>query len=249
MNFSSISKRPLEYIYKTKKRHSRRLLVSTVDPPLHSDILERPCTVLLVEDRNVYQTSWREAFQDKIPKEYGMSFGYLELPTAPKSVDEGLKEMNTELPAFHDAVLVARGPFVSWYAQFFLESFPLKGLVLVDPLCFDRVRGDEQDLATNRLERDLQDHGLESAREFQQLQAIYNGLETRKLKLEPNAVPMRVFQTLPDPGYASAAVETAERHSDPDGPFGIVSVRDFSLSNNIDEIMIDIRNWIDQDVL
>jgi hypothetical protein len=243
MHFRSISTRPLEYIY---KRHSRRL-VSTVDPPLYSDILERPCTVLLVEDRNIYQTSWREAFQEKIPKEYGMSFGYLELSTAPKSVDEGLKEMNTELPAFHDAVLVARGPFVSWYAQFFLESFPLKGLVLVDPLCFDRV--DEQDLATNRLERDLQDHGLESAREFQQLQAIYNGLETRKLKLEPNAVPMRVFQTFPDPGYASAAVETAERHSDSDGPFGIVCVRDFSLSNNIDEIMVDIRNWIDQDVL
>ena len=74
-------------------------LSSIIEPPLDSNVIEKPCTVILFEDlsllgrrrrrrlddldrnnkikKQTNASSWKSDFQRRIPEEYGMSFGYL----------------------------------------------------------------------------------------------------------------------------------------------------------------------------
>lgn len=230
---------------------SRSLMSEIVEPPLVSNVIERPCTVVLLEDKGIYPASWRDELQDQIPANYGMSFGYIseldQLSTFKQRVNDLI-----DLATITDAVLVARGPLASWSAQLYLESLPVQGLVMMDPILFDR-RDDLDVEATEELKLSMEQRGLQSSGDYRQLEAISQGLETRKLKLEASPVPILILQSMGGDVFAQTASETARRHRHDLGLFGEVQVTDISKEEEdkckIDEAIQIIDSWIDENVL
>jgi hypothetical protein len=212
-----------------------------VDPPLDCEVLEKPCTVLLMEDRAIYEDSWIDSFQVAIPRTYGMSFASITFREECE-FDEMLEELKSDLNTINDAVLVTRGPLSSWCAQFYLESFPLQGLAMVDPVVLDNIVGDEWAITPR-----LQECGGPDvpSRELNQWKRIFQGAQLRKLKLEPNAVPMLVVYSLNDQACRRNAMEVAKRHSDDEGMFGDVPVKGLFQNKNTNEVISEIDSWID----
>jgi hypothetical protein len=267
-------------------------LSSIIEPPLDSAIKEKPCTVVLMEDEIDIRTrtysdseidrttteSWSPMFQAKIPTEYGMSFASISFPEEqsdkccgiqqqqdPLTIVECVNALKTsDLPKMTDAVLVARGWFSSLCALYYLESYPLRGLIMVNPLSFhlDDVDDDVQHQSFPQFILH------ENWRRFENCDPLW---------LEPNAVPMMVVSTIPTTPWLRAAHNVADRHSDEDGPYGMVPVinlnqldqielqksenyltvedakRSFSLGGkdrHADDIMIYFMNqWIEKEVL
>ena len=121
--------------------HQRRsLLTEAIEPPPQAT--ERPCTLILAQDTNLdvlynSKSDWSDTFAQKFPTEYGMPTASWSLSPSTASFDDAVSEMKRDLSNCMQPILVARGPWVSWMAQFYLESMPLAALVLVDPLPFD----------------------------------------------------------------------------------------------------------------
>jgi hypothetical protein len=223
-----------------------------VEPPLVTNVIERPVTLVLLEDNGIYPASWRDELHDQIPAKYGMSFGYISELDHLSTFEQRVNDL-TELSTISDAVLVARGPLASWSAQLYLESLPVQGLVMMDPILFDRREALDVE-ATEQLKILMEQRGLQSSGDYRQLEAISRGLETRKLKLEPSPVPILVLQTLEGDLFSQTASETARRHSHVDlGLFGDVQVADISKEeedkHKIDEAIRIIESWIDESVL
>jgi hypothetical protein len=173
-------------------------------------------------------SSWSSTFQLKVPIEYGMSFASISFQEQsdkfsgthnPLTISECVNTLKTsDLPKLADAVLVTRGWFSSLCALYYLESYPLRGLIMVNPLSFH-----------------LDDVDNVQHPSFPQyiLHENWHRFENcNELLLEPNAVPMMVVSTIPTTPWIRAAHNVADRHSDEDGPYGIVPVIDL---NHLDE--------------
>ncbi|KAG7366250.1 hypothetical protein IV203_028920 [Nitzschia inconspicua] len=206
------------------------------EPPLDCQVIEKPCTILLMEDQDTRSydntntlmttSSWRQTFQSKLPYECGISFASLSFPG--QSDNESLIDdwsklkisdcvttmKSSNLPL--DTVLVTRGWFSSTCALYYLESLSLQGLIMIDPISFHSTNVENNSPDDNVLQQYiLREHSIR----FEDL---------NELKLEPNAVPMLVVSTIPLPSWLQAAQTMADCHSDPDGPYGIVPVVDFN---------------------
>ena len=165
---------------------SRRSLLTVsniAEPPLDSDVVEKPCTVILMEDihhqisidnehNDAAKTSWLPTFESKLPTQFGMSFGSISFQhgeddnsapiTSVKDCVNALKA--SQLSRIHDAVLVARGPFSSICAQYYLESLPLQGLVLVDPILLGDDDYDDLSLKNILSNQNVDEENLEHFR-------------------------------------------------------------------------------------
>lgn len=207
-------------------------MTESIEPPPSSSIPERPCTVVLTQDDSLYENSWRELFSQVLPHKRGLHYCNLSLDA--RSLHEGLDLLEKDLVSLPNIVLITRGPIVSLVAQYYLESLPLAGLVMVDPILypFPKLkfkRGSMQDAF---------------------MKGVLAGKETRPLKLEPGIVPMLVFRSMVDPIFEKAAEAVALRHSDPDGAFGKVPVHDISVTDEAALMVIDVvSDWIDDRVL
>ena len=125
-------------------RHARRsIVISSIEPSLNAP-LERPETIVLTESSLYSNSSWKDAFESFYPKQ-GIHFSSIDMLrtasdtqiiTSVKSLEKTLASDLSHLATIGAAhtVLVARGPVQCLVAQYFLESLPLAGLVLVDPL-------------------------------------------------------------------------------------------------------------------
>ncbi len=212
---------------------------SLVEPPLDGDVLEKPCTLVLLEDSCLYHTRWHDTFQANIPARYGMSYISLTL-TESNGLDNMIDEMKQDLPSVHDAILVTRGPMSSWVALFYLESFPLKGLVMIDPVVFDTIPKDD---TTRWNDVSLQDKSKESNHSTF-YDAFIQQACSKKLKLEPNSVPMFVIQSIDNPRNTEHARQMAERQSDFDGPFGQVLLTQL-FDEDPTSVMNEIDDWVE----
>ena len=163
--------------------HQRRSIVtSSIEPSLDAR-MERPETIVLAES-SLYSnsnntSSWKEAFESFYPK-HGLHFSSIDMLRS--ADDSGTQRMTsiqslkqtlaTDLTGLATKIgigaahteLIARGPVQCLAAQYFLESLPLAGLVLVDPLLLpDDGRVKKQNIASssgvvdNRWESSLQD--------------------------------------------------------------------------------------------
>ena len=185
-------------------------------------------------------------------------------------MNKRVEEMKTDLSRrFHDAVLVARGPLASWTALLYLESLPLTGLVCVDPIPFDDAPAQEEEEEEDRAgggattttmstRRWLRDMSLSDPIVSQLLHEILSD-DARKLKLEPNAVPMLILHSVrrgEDDNNNSKKKEEEEdrrrrqcemvalRHGDPNGPFGEVKIHECS-PDDPEFAMQVIDEWIE----
>jgi hypothetical protein len=220
----------------------RWIVLSASEPPLDSDVTEKPFTVILIEDQFLYKNSWVKSFQNSIPQRYGMSFASLSFP-GENRVNQILESLKTDLAHIPDSVLVARGPRSSWAAQLYLESLPLRGLVMVDPILFDR-RGEIENEAIDAVQNSVSAHHRR-ADDFDEWCTFLEVAQDRELKLEPNSVPMLVMNSCKDLLAASKCV--AQRHGDSQGPFGEVPVLevDDSPEQHQADIIGEIDSWID----
>jgi hypothetical protein len=230
--------RPLQWAPERVYLGMKRLVMTeSVEPPPTSTVPERPCEVALAQD-SIYNSCWQEPFSQILPYERGLH--YYSISMEANSLQNGLDVLTQDLSSLPNVVLVARGPIVSLIAQYYLESLPLAGLILVDPILIDHEHILHRLEA--RLERDSSQH--------QFVKELLSTEEPRQLKLEPGAVPMLVFQSLQDESFKMASTDVAHRLGDPDGLFGEILVQDISSTEADSLVAIDlITEWIDETVL
>jgi len=226
--------------------HQRRsLLTVAIEPPPQAT--ERPCTLILAQDTNLNvlysrKSDWSDTFAQKFPTEYGMPTASWSLSPSVVSFDDAVSEMKRDLSNCMQPILVARGPWVSWMAQFYLESMPLAALILVDPLPFN-------DTASCRLYEKLlsQEENKKSAAfvEYRLFQDYVQHTDHWTLQLEPAVIPMLVLSSRND--WHEPAVQTAARHSEDDDSSSLpVPVMQIT-NDDHDEAIARIGNWILQE--
>lgn len=256
---------------------------SVTETPLDSIVMEKPYTVVLMEDdispsicnggkeclqdennTAIELSSWAETFRSRIPRDYGMSFASISLQIKSDSAAartvaildalEALKD--SSLPNMADALLVARGPVSSLCSQYYLESFPLKALIMIDPILFgENSNGDEVALYSF-LSNQVYPNDTDSLDRFR----------SDRLLVEPNAVPMMVVRTVPEEpsmmewsaAWRSCSQNVADRHGDHEGPYGTIPVIDLvERSSMIDDsdddqftilLLEHINQWIEEDL-
>lgn len=211
-------------------------MTESTDVSDFSGVLERPCMLVLTEDHLFYESdpSWQTSFGQRFPRDYGIQFSKMDLQNF-TSLAAGLVEMEQDLGTEMNVVLVTKGPLVSWLAPYYLESLPLSGLVMVDPIELTRDSA-----------RDLKTLYPPDATEQEVLDRICRGEDSRPLLLEPGVLPMLVLSTRVD--FVHDASQVAARHSDPDGSFGRYTVKEIDGTDE-DEIADLIHWWIDDNVL
>lgn len=159
---------------------------------------------------------------DRLPLEDGIHVCRQSLPMT--SLEEALAEMRDDLAVMPSVVLMTRGPLVSMVAQYYLESVPLSGLIMVDPIVDLTALAGVEELSNTKL--------------------LLEQIEARPLKLEPGVVPTLILSSKSQ--LQDASKQAAQRHSDPDGPFG--DIQFVVLDDN--EVPLNlINNWIDDVVL
>jgi hypothetical protein len=169
----------------------------------------------------------------------------------------------------HDVVLVSRGPISSLCAQYYLESCPLLGLVMIDPIPLDHTT-EENDVDESTY--DIDDFNsiptvMKNWIDFWDHQIQYGNsrVATRPLLLESNgAVPILVMTTSSSSSSSSsspsssssslwwneASHQVAQRHSDIDLDVIVPVIELTSLSSQPEdqatEVLEVLDNWIDE---
>ena len=224
----------------------RGLLSAPHEVPMDLSVPERPCTLIYAQDDSFYASqksmlpSWHNQFSNDFPSRFGTSYRHWSMSSSISSLDEALGELQTDLKASPDAasvVLVARGPWISWMAQFYLESLSLAGLVMVDPIQFDDQNG------INQFELFYQKHDLINTKEYKLYQEFMEHYDHWTLRLEAGAAPMLVLHTMQRPAWKRAAENTALRHSTEDSNVPLLTLR------NDHEAADAISTWIDNFVV
>ena len=221
----------------------RGILTEIQEPPPVSDVLERPCTLFLAQDDGIYtqasRLSWTNHFADSFVNSHGISFADWSLANSTTNMESALQEMSNDLALVQSPIWVARGPWASWMAQFYLESLPLSGLVLIDPLPL------EDQKAVQILERCFKEESTKDCQSSKLFQEYCSHWDHWALRLEPGAVPMMVVSTKPEWGvYAEA---TVQRHATVERKIPL-----FHCSGDDTEkekLVCEISTWIDTDVL
>lgn len=211
----------------------RRIMTVSVEPPPASTVPERPCEVVLAQDSSLYPSCWQEPFSQILPQECGIHFCSVSIDSG--SLQGGLDILRQDLATLSNVVLVARGPLVSLLGQYYLESLPLAGLVMVDPILISHVG------PLQKIKYSLQPHSLQH--EF--VERILTCQEDRPLKLEPRAVPLLIFRTINDPMFQEAADDVALYHGDGEIPVHDISSTEQDALDTIERI----AEWIDESVL
>lgn len=245
----------------------RRTWLSVIQEPSPATVLERPCTIILAQDDNFYHDCWHERMRHTVVENYGFSYAewwlhsHRQAPLQQDSeshagendaMDDALRELSNDLSHLaHQTLFIARGPCISWVIQFYLESFPLAGLILVDPIPFDDTD------SVRALERFYEQQKAEQHHTKSQIHQASHGNGTRtlsrvfydyanhgehwSLRLEPGAVPMLIVSTQPQ--WESAAQRTRRRHIVEGSDIPLLSQPDF------DTMVEHIVAWIDDQVL
>jgi hypothetical protein len=238
------------------------LTLPITTPPLDSSVPEKIYTIILTEDGSLYPESWHEQCSTKLPVEHGISYTNFSLTTDTESdtsnstslFHQGLAEMKEELSTENlgttGGILVARGPWMCWLAQFHLESMSLAGVVLVDPLPLQ----DRNSL--NQMELLYQKRGMESSLEYKMFKNYVAHFKDNwgatALQLEPGSVPMLVLQSFNRPAFDKAAIKTADRHENLEGPFGkVVRYKLFEAGDDpaTKDIPAILTSWINHHVV
>ena len=253
--------------------YRRSHMTESVDPP--ANVTERPGTLILAEDSNLgmlvdfnsnsnnnnlptRSLSWYSLFTQQFPVRYGIPVAKWALSASSLSFDDALNEMKTDFrsSSLSQPILVARGPWVCWLAQFYLESLPLAALVLVDPLPFgtnteacrmyenlhqSHVSATANTAAASTNTAASDDNNQTHPLEYRLFQDYVQHSEHWTLRLEPAAVPTLVLSTLPS--WYTYAVDTAARHSD-----GLTQRETMvpvqRVHNDPDDVMTTIGQWI-----
>ena len=127
---------------------------------------------------------------------------------------------------------------MSWMASFYLESLPLAGLVMVDPMQLDDMNG------LNQFELQYEKLGLKDSFQYKLYQEYAEHWDHWTLKLEPGSVPMMIMYTNVRPGYKRCAENTAIRHGDNVPVLKMPS----TARSHVDDCIGKVTNWINDSI-
>ncbi|GKY96813.1 hypothetical protein MPSEU_000640500 [Mayamaea pseudoterrestris] len=200
----------------------RNVMTTPFAPPLEAT--ERPVRIVLGEDAvtSCSTTSWKVTCRERFPLTHNMPFQNFTWPQSEASndanhqfdspafdMDAALSELSQGLHASStgsQTVFIAKGPWISWLSLFYLESLPLAGLVLVDPLPLH-----QHQTYVNQFELYYQNH--KHSADYKLFQDYMQHWDHWSLQLEPGAVPMVVLSTMTRNVWRRAAQETSQQHS------------------------------------
>jgi hypothetical protein len=219
-------------------------LTKIIDPP--ANIPELPCTIVLAEDtlqELLSKKSWHEAFSVACSETLGAP--YTRWSTASTTFTDALTEMKDDLRSIPNIILVARGPWVSWTAQFYLESLPLGALIMIDPLpfhlnskvCLESLEAKYLDAIPV-----MDNNNLPS--EYLAIQSYKEN--PRKLLLEPGSVPMLILYSQENQDNATAVVK---RHATTAAVEQVSFIESIAYQGDMDATMRLIFDWVEQKVL
>lgn len=201
-NFQRLLRRRQPAAAGPRRFHKRSIVTFQAEPPLDSTVPERPCSIALAQDRGLYgelsAQLWEDQCSTMIPNEFGMTFASLELERQ-EDLEADLTSLSTP-----QAVLVARGPLVSWWAQLHLESYSLAGVILIDPLML--YNGDPE--LVDQVIQASEDAFLDGV----YLNQLYYEAQNRPLLLEPGPVPMVIIQSRSEYVFEEGVQQTIQRH-------------------------------------
>lgn len=251
------------------------IMSPTFETPLDSTVMEKPYTLILMEDlppgekngatssiiSSNTARSWVNVFQSKVPNDCGMSFASLAYDSknfhcSKLTLAQQLQALKTSpLSSIHDAILVTRGALSSLIAQYYIESFSLQGLVMIDPILID-----DENVPTTSSEVNNNDSVAQFVAKIldqSQEDMSRHMFQSSRLLVEANSVPMMVMTTRNDVSWNDASKFVADRHSDEDGIYGIVPVVDLAGKDDSYDavgagrgeasVVLDhIHNWIDE---
>mmetsp|Transcript_29946 Transcript_29946/g.64146 ORF Transcript_29946/g.64146 Transcript_29946/m.64146 type:complete len:406 (+) Transcript_29946:62-1279(+) len=199
----------------------RRIVTSSIAPPITAT--ERPETIVIAESK-LYASSWHDSFASSFP-ERGLHFSSVDITKPLPSMNvsnkrnncgdcltlsalesnlgkdlsnlhgsEGLQSSTTSSSAH--ALLVARGPIPCLISQYFLESLPLAGLVLIDPLLLPEDGRRIHNKYKNNDTDANNTHGKGSERWYNSLKDIIDLLEGRPpAKMNSSPVTLKGQET------------------------------------------------------
>ena len=240
-----------------------KVTLSVEPPPILLDgYVERPGVLALMES-TLYRDSWSQSSRPFVSTFPNRGIHFLSIDvfsglSSSSTVSESFSQMHSELAndlsTHADVVLVARGPLPCLVAQFYLESLPLSGLVLIDPLIVPRRDGtgdDERSLQSSAQtfmeiasKADCFDlHNETSGINGEEANLLCNLMQRnsefdRPLKLEAGVIPVKVLYT-GDAGHEAkefrrCAEQTASYHTPEDGMgmWGKVAVEQLESDND-----------------
>uniref|UniRef100_A0A7S3L4Q7 Uncharacterized protein n=1 Tax=Amphora coffeiformis TaxID=265554 RepID=A0A7S3L4Q7_9STRA len=215
----------------------RSLMTPTIEPP--PNVTESPLSMILAEDEGFYSSSWHDTFAAQVPEQHGMGYRMFSLAADTANFDAALQEMKNEISLEGpNSVLVTRGPWMSWMASFYLESLPLAGLVMVDPMQLDDMNG------INQFVLQYEKLGLQDSLQYKLYREYAEHWDHWTLKLEPGAVPMLVMYTNVRPGYKRCAENSALRH----GEVPVLKMPSTS-RNHVDDCIGEVVRWVHDTVV
>lgn len=196
----------LQKIYNLNHDRIRCIVSWSKEPPLVnssvSDYYERVGSIVLLESScynshsEKFSLSWSKLFEDKFPRN-GIHTEYIDLFSFPHkqngtTIPDILEEMKNDLMFQNSTcVLVARGAMPCLLAQYYLESFPLAGLVMIDPCIIPHDKTSLQTTASEYLSS-LSSQKL-SEKEIVTLNSLKYASYTRTMRLEQGTVPMLIM--------------------------------------------------------
>ena len=214
-------------------------------------------------ESTLYRDSWSQSsrpFVSTFPNRgiHFLSIDVFSELSSSSTVSESFSQLHSELAndlsTHADVVLVARGPLPCLVAQFYLESLPLSGLILIDPLIVPRRDGtgdDERSLQSSAQifmeiasKADCFDlHNETSCKNGEEVNMLdkmqRNSEFDRPLKLEAGVIPVKVLYTGGAVGHETkefrrCAEQTASCHTPEDGTglWGEVAVEQLETDND-----------------
>ena len=124
--------------------------------------------------------------------------------TALSTMKTDFRTLGTLIPS---PIFIARGPVLSWMAQFYLESLPLAGLIMIDPLPFTTERAHElyqtqydankgSNNSTGSTSTGSTTKGMILSKEYYDIIQDYNEhWDHWTLKIEAGSIPMLILST------------------------------------------------------
>ena len=248
----------------------RWIITSSTAPPIDTPI-ERPETIVLLES-SLYQHQWKDAFTSYFPNR-GLHFATIDVAdNTLESMEETLSNDIATLSESAYTIMVARGPLQSLVAQYYLESLPLAGLVLVDPLLLpedgrsigsgekrwnesiDRLLLSLDKSAPGnslfRKQKDATDAGISLSsslsRELNLLESLSSTIH-RPLYLEPSSVPILVLYSCHP--YMYQAQQCAEHTAKFHGVDGVnalcIPMNEYG-ADDLDWVTEKVYEWYDE---
>lgn len=250
---------PLFQISALSRCQKRSLLTEIIEPSDGGNDTEYEGLLILAEDEQKQgyyikyeeEESWHHAFADAIPNQYGIPYSKLTFQHQ-KSARGAIYELKRDIEPFEKPILVTRGSWTSFMAQYYLQMHQLHGLVMINPLVLDAQvdkeipfkppRYDPLDLK-GILPIDPAYYRSEFSRQWP------NHYEKEHLywemKLQPGVTPMLVMTTRRTLTLDRHSYSTADRHSKEGHNVPLHRLEDPS----VDEVMEIITGWIQEENL